>query len=146
MNSIKITSFEFESPGSEKIIHIENNSEKSQNDNNEDFTSSEKNDKIFQNLMSLSKIKNSNFEINSSTNKKDNNNSKLSIEELDTNKVQETINKENNIVGNILQFQQFVIIIYRVKVISKLERQNLIIIKMIIMIVEEIFLLFSIVQ
>lgn len=100
MNSIKITSLELESPGTEKLMHIENNSEKSQNDNNEDFTSSEKNDKIFQNLMSLSKIKNSNFEINSSTKNNDNNNSKLSIEELDTNKVKETINKENNITNN----------------------------------------------
>ena len=50
MNSIKITSLEFQSPGTEKLIHIENNSEKSQNDNNEDFTSSEKNEK-FQNLI-----------------------------------------------------------------------------------------------
>ena len=84
MNTInKFSAFEFESPDSNVLTPIELNCEKSPGDTYEGLTTTEQNDQIFQNYVSLSKFKNSNFENSNSycnnNNSPENNNMNISV-------------------------------------------------------------------
>ena len=84
MNSFtKFSGFELESPDSNVLTPIELNCEKVPEDTYEGLTTTEQNDQIFQNYMSLSKFKNTNFDGSASfgVNKEtpENNNINISI-------------------------------------------------------------------
>ena len=84
MNTInKFSPFELESPDSNVLTPIELNCEKSRGDNYEGITTTEQNDQIFQNYVSLSKIKNSNLDNSASfcnnNNSHENNNINISV-------------------------------------------------------------------
>ncbi len=90
MNTInKFSAFEFESPDSNVLTPIELNCEKSPGDTYEGLTTTEQNDQIFQNYVSLSKFKNSNFENSNSycnnNNSPENNNMNISVKSFHIN-------------------------------------------------------------
>ncbi len=89
MNTInKFSAFELESPDSNVLTPIELNCEKSPGDIYDGLTTTEQNDQIFQNYVSLSKFKNSNFDNSASfcnNNNSPENNMNISVKSIHNN-------------------------------------------------------------
>ena len=121
MNSFtKFSGFELESPDSNVLTPIELNCEKVPEDTYEGLTTTEQNDQIFQNYMSLSKFKNTNFDgsasfgINKETPENNNinnisinsyrknlsrNNSNITLKDIDVTPYKDEINNEKENKG-----------------------------------------------